>query len=293
MGYNLIQIITSFVRLIRLPNLVILVLTQSLVYATLPAPGCFEFTFDDRFYLMITATALLTAGGYAINDYFDTKIDVINKPQKVVLGKYMSRRAAMILHIMMTGFGVLIGFYLSWRLGFFNMAVATLLLLYSSTLKHRLMIGNLVIASLMGVVVLMVWLFDRGLHLDYVLFYSGFALLTGWIREIVKDMEDMEGDQYFGSKTVPIIFGLPRAKRIVILLAVTLLILLVGFVIYAWKSQNYLLAGYLVILIGSITLHFIQKMKQADRKADFSYLSQETKILILVGVLSMFFRCMV
>lgn len=293
MGYNLIQIITSFVRLIRLPNLVILVLTQSLVYATLPAPGCFEFTFDDRFYLMITATALLTAGGYAINDYFDTKIDVINKPQKVVLGKYMSRRAAMILHIMMTGFGVLIGFYLSWRLGFFNMAVATLLLLYSSTLKHRLIIGNLVIASLMGVVVLMVWLFDRGLHLDYVLFYSGFALLTGWIREIVKDMEDMEGDQYFGSKTVPIIFGLPRAKRIVILLAVTLLILLVGFVIYAWKSQNYLLAGYLVILIGSITLHFIQKMKQADRKADFSYLSQETKILILVGVLSMFFRCMV
>jgi len=263
------------------------------VYATLPSPGCFEFNFDDRFYLMIAATALLTAGGYAINDYFDTKIDVINKPQKVVLGKYVSRRAAMILHIIMTAIGVLIGFYLSWRLGFFNMAVATFLLLYSSTLKHRLIIGNLVIASLMGLVVFMVWLFDRGLHFNYVLFYSGFAFLTGWIREIVKDMEDMEGDQYFGSRTVPIVWGLPQAKRIVILLAITLLILLAGFVIYAWQIQNYVLAGYLLVFIGAITVHFIKKMTKADRKVHFSYLSQETKVLMVIGILSMFLRCIV
>jgi 4-hydroxybenzoate polyprenyltransferase len=281
----------SYLRLFRPVNLVVLVLTQTTVYLTLPERGCWAFAFDARFVMLLLSTLGLAAAGYVINDYYDAKIDLINKPDKTLLDTRISRRYAIILHILLNLMAVGVGFVLSPALGVFNAGVAGILHFYSSKLKHIFFIGNLVVAALLGLVVFVVWLFDRGLNFELVLFYSVFAGLIGLLREIVKDVEDREGDSLFGSRTIPLQLGVHGAKRVIKLLTAVFLAFLGAYVIAVYFYLNIWISLYLVVLVAGPTLFFMNQLQQADTKAKFHQLSQWLKGIMVTGLLSLFLVC--
>src|SRR5690606_10281975 len=111
---------------------------------------------DPNLYLLILSTVLLTASGYMINDYYDIKIDYINKPDEVVVGKTIKRRAVMFLHSITNISGIGIGFFLDFKIGLINFMAAFLLWLYSNSLKRLPFIGNVTVAFLTGLAIFLV-----------------------------------------------------------------------------------------------------------------------------------------
>ena len=281
----------NYLRLFRPLNLLILILTQATVYLTLPESGCFEFDLSGRFVALMLSTVCLAAAGYVINDYFDAKIDLINKPDRTVLDTQVSRRYAIAWHILLNLIGIATGFALSFKLGVFNTGVALALLLYSSTLKKYFFVGNLFVAALLGLVVFVVWLFDQGLNFELVLFYSFFAGLTGLLREIIKDIEDMEGDAQFGGRTVPLRLGVYGTKQLLNVFTGIFLAFLGFFVVAAYFEINSLIAGYLALTVAIPTFHFLWRLQMADTKAGFHWLSRELKLIMVSGLLSLFLVC--
>ena len=168
----------SFLKLIRLPNLLIVAGTQYLMrfaiigsilgFYNKSANGAFEFMLQMSeldFFILVLATVCLTAAGYVINDYFDTKTDSLNRPKTVIVGTKISRRSAMALHIVLNAVGVIGGFYASWKIGhpkfgFIFAIAAGILWYYSTTYKRQFLIGNLIVAILTAMVPLMVVLFE-------------------------------------------------------------------------------------------------------------------------------------
>ncbi|NJO93104.1 MAG: UbiA family prenyltransferase [Chloroflexia bacterium] len=126
--------------------------------------GEFDFVLqmsEFDFFILMLATVCLTAAGYVINDYFDTKTDSLNRPKTVIVGKSISRRSAMAIHIVLNAIGVIGGFYASWKVGhpkfgFIFVLAAGILWYYSTTYKRQFLVGNLIVSLLTAMVPLMV-----------------------------------------------------------------------------------------------------------------------------------------
>lgn len=235
-----------FLKLTRPLNLVIVAMTMYGI------AWYFEgvFTIDASlgiksltFFLLVLSTVMIAAAGNIINDYFDIKADLINKPDRVVIGKYVKRRVAILSHWMINFIAFSIAVYLSWRLQtywylFIHLLTINLLWYYSLRLKREFFIGNFLIAGLTAMVPLLVgyyylhirevnttqtldnnfYPFTEGTIANYTLLLtfaiSGFAFVMNLAREIIKDMEDVEGDKKLRAKTVPIVLGIPKTKWI-------------------------------------------------------------------------------
>lgn len=257
----------AFLRLIRFPNLLIIAFTQYMIRFCLLQPilklSGFELQMKEwEFALLVLATVFVSAGGYIINDYFDVRIDNINKPDENVIDKEVKRRVAMGAHAVLSVLGVLIGIFLSWKSHIlitggvlFTISVIALWF-YSTTFKYKFLTGNLVVSFLTGIVPFMVALFEipriilaYNTQLIQQLSKYGFAATTtilllcgaygifafalSLIREMIKDMEDVEGDKEYGCRTIPIVLGMKKAK----LILYPLIILTMAGVAY---GQNYL-----------------------------------------------------
>ena len=284
---NLSALIGLF-KAARVNNLLILVLTQLCAYTFLRSEPL-EASIDIELSLFVLATIMVAAGGYIINDYFDVKIDAINKPSNLVVGKTLPPRLAMIFHWILSGGSVVIAFFLDLKLGVLFIAISGLLWLYSSSLKRAFLIGNFAIALLMGLSVFAVYLFDAGLNFNWVVFYSVFAFYTGLIREILKDVEDMEGDRSFGCKTLPIVKGYPYTRKVLLGLTGFLGVLFIGSSIMFYQHDFRLLAFYFIVLCG-LTIHYMVNLNHADTKKEYKYLSRYLKVIMLAGILSMILK---
>lgn len=279
-------ILTGFARAARVHNLVVLALTQYLTAIFLvDIHGNWRgYAKDYELFLLIFSTTIIAAAGYLINDYYDVKIDFINKPDRVIVGKTIKRRIAMVAHTLLSVLGVAIGFYLSFRLGVVNLTAAFLLWLYSNQLKRLPLVGNLVIALLSGLAIWAVSVhFSQNQLLVYT--YATFAFAISLVREIIKDMEDMQGDESFGCKTLPILLGIPYTKLFLYFLS-ALFIFLLFFM--SGLIGNRILVVYFIILIIPIS-YFIFRLVYADTKKEFAFLSTYCKLLMLSGILSMLF----
>jgi len=310
----MIRKIVTILKLIRLPNLLIIILTQLLLrYGILRAflyndqagmmPGIIDFS------ILVAVTVLIAAGGYLINDYFDEDIDRINKPGDNKVGTEISRRTLMVIYSVLNTVSILAGFYLAFRIKSLNFGlifplVAILLWLYSSRYKRMLVRGNLVVAFLSALVVFIVWYFEF-LHLRlhpsdfsrvlpelketnlYFFGYGLFAFLVTLFREIIKDMEDVPGDQAYHRRTVPVVFGMNRARIVVtILVAVTVLFLANA----QWTFHNrgmMLVFWYFTGIIQLPLLFLVYKLYRAGSREDYHYLSNLCKLIMFAGVLSM------
>lgn len=271
----------SLLKLTRFGNLVIIGFAQYVTSAFLIG----RYTLHDVELLLLSAsTILIAAAGYIVNDYYDVKIDYINKPDRVVIGKNITRRFAILFHVIFSGLGILIGFYLSLSIGIVNIFSVFLLWLYSNNLKRQPFIGNLVVALLTGASVFLVDILYRT-HSSLVIIYALFAVFITLVREIIKDMEDLKGDNTFGCKTLPIIWGVRKTKVIIylILALFTISVVVLNNRFNVLPSQYYLL--FLFVPLG----WFVFRLYVADTKKDFSALSTLCKVIMLLGILSMTF----
>jgi 4-hydroxybenzoate polyprenyltransferase len=275
-----------FFRLFRFANLCLILLTQVLVYVCLRSDTPTVAIFDRSFLLFLLGTQLVSAAGYVINDYFDVKIDAINKPSRLVVGKYLKMRWAMMIHIVFNFTAIAIAFYLDWLLGFFFMLIAFLLWQYSVAWKRAFLIGNIVIALLLSMTLFSVYIFDQQLDLVLIGFYAVFAFFTGLIREILKDVEDMEGDRAFGCKTIPLVKGFRYTRTVLQGLTIVLLALLAFSVILFLFRGMMIYAVYFTVLLIVPSVYFYVKLGRSDKKRDYSVLSNLIKMIMLAGVLS-------
>lgn len=303
----------NFLKLIRVKNLAFIILIQVIVrYAILyPLLAIFNMdlvTGNLYFVLTVAATVFIAAGGYIINDYFDTRIDEINKPEEVIVGKTISRKTAMLLHQVLTGLGVIIGLLLSWKAQSFAIAVIFifipgLLWFYSSVYKRQFLIGNFIIALCSALVPLTIILFevyflrskygtefiDNGLIrliLHWGFLFSMFAFVTTLIRELIKDMEDEEGDRELECNTVPIVLG-PFWSKVIVLILTALLTgyMILKFIQYPACIENRFVLFYFFLAIVFPLFYFAISMYKAKRSHEFHQAGNLIKFVMFSGTM--------
>ena len=237
---------------------------------------------DWRLFILSTSTIVIAAAGYIINDYYDIKIDLINKPERVVIGKEVNRRFALLFHSLLSLTGVALGFILNWKIGAINFMSAFLLWWYSNDLKRQPFIGNFVVALLTGLSILLINVLFKVNH-PFVIVYAVFAFAITLLREVVKDIEDLKGDNKFGCRTLPIALGIRKTKIILYLLLFAFMATVFTISYHYLSMSVYYLLLFLIapcIVLGVV-------LARADAKNDFYLLSQLCKIIMLLGIGSM------
>ncbi|MET3541018.1 4-hydroxybenzoate polyprenyltransferase [Pontibacter aydingkolensis] len=230
------------------------------------------------------STVLIAAAGYIINDYYDVKIDAINKPGRLLIGRKIRRRRAMFAHLILSFIGVAGGLWLSVPVGLINLGAVLLLWGYSARLKKMLLIGNVVISLLSASMLLVVAVYANTLN-NITIGYALFALIISLIREIIKDMEDVKGDASFDCRTLPIVAGLRNTKLVLYPLIAIFQAFLIVVILH---SRTPLLHDvYMAILVLAPSIWLLLKLIRADRRRDFTFLSNLNKLIMLTGILSM------
>ncbi|MFT3680624.1 MAG: geranylgeranylglycerol-phosphate geranylgeranyltransferase [Ferruginibacter sp.] len=311
------KFLSAFFRLVRWPNLVFIILTQFLFYycIVLPSlPGAYfdlqKKLTDKVMWVLVAASVLIAAGGYIINDYFDINIDRVNKPDKMVVEKIIYRRWAMLLHIFITAAGLVLSLIVSLKTNYLilvaNIVCAVLLWYYSTTFKKKLLTGNIIIAALMAWTVMVIYFTSSGFFYismgrDYeihkamqriykfAVLYAGFAFIISLIREVVKDIEDMEGDAKYGCKTMPIVWGVPAAKVFAAVWMVVLIGALVILQFYVLQLRWWLSALYCALLLIAPLCWILNQFYKAQTTVQYHRISNMIKVVILLGILSMLF----
>ncbi len=312
----------AFLNLIRYKNLLIIVFTMCVVRYGIVYPMAaltplgnvvsVELQFPLLFFiLLVIATVSISAAGYIINDYFDVNADMMNKPEKVIIGKTIIRRKAMILHWIFNIVGIACGTIASIAIGYsyFSLIfvfIAGLLWFYSTTFSKEPFIGNVIVALLVAIVPLIAAVYEL-LPLNFMyknilaarfqsfapilmwcFGFSVFAFLYSLIREIVKDIEDLEGDAAYGRNTLPIAFGVRITKTIVLgMYAISLVALTVVLALYVSELFSYLYIS-LVLLVPTLFSTFM--FYKAQTAGEYHKVSTGLKVILVLGLLYVVLR---
>jgi 4-hydroxybenzoate polyprenyltransferase len=216
----------KFLQLIRYKNLLLIALMQLLIrFGYLEQVQIPLSLFYWQYTLLILSTVLIAAGGYVIKAIFDQESYQINNDTKVLIGTYISESAAYNLYAGLTITGVSCGFILANSIDHSNFAIlfvllATLLYFYASSLKQIALLGNLLIASILAFSIIIIGIFDifpntfeinqqqMSVAFSILLDYAKFAFMIILVREIIKDIQDIEGDKHQEMKTLPLVIGI-------------------------------------------------------------------------------------
>ena len=299
------KLIGAFFQLIRWQNLVFIALTQLLYYYCIYWP-LIHIDRTIQLFWLISASVLIAAAGYIINDYFDLNIDLINKPDKNVFVKRINRRWAIIWHFILSFAGIVITAIAvgieKWYLITANIGCVALLWVYSTSFKKRMLIGNVIISLLTSWTVLILFFaFTEPKH-AYTLInpvivrlfritflYAGFAFVISLMREAIKDMEDMEGDMRYGCKTLPIVAGTRSTKIYVTVWNIVLLGSVSVLQLYIMQFRWWFAILYCAVFILIPLVLLQQKLFNAFKPKEFRYLSNLSKLIMLTGIVSMIF----
>lgn len=309
------KLLIAFFRLIRWPNLLFIAITQFLFYYCIYVPLLLHFpTTADQFlfFILVISSVFIAAAGYIINDYFDIQIDIINRPERMVINRFIKRRWAIVWHLILSFIGIFLSFYISfatgeWLISLVNIFCVVILVLYSTTFKRKLLSGNLIIAALTAWVILVVYIFGgadvfsiRGWApqtpklnvrrlFKFLLLYASFAFVMTLIREVVKDLEDMEGDRKYRCTTMPIVWGVPASKVFTAVWITVCMAALAIVQLYAWQSGWWWAALYIVACTIFPLAVMLKKLYTATTSSHYHYLSNMVKLIMLAGILSMLF----
>lgn len=309
--------IIYFLKLIRWQNLVIIALTQYLMRYGIIEPLMYSLgqnagmifilqTSNLNFFILVLSTISIAAAGNVINDYFDLKIDRVNKPEKIIVGRHIKRRVAMVMHIILNALGLLLGAYVAYRTGMWKLALIHLfavmsLWFYSTHFKHNVFTGNLIIALLAAIIPLIVGLYEipqinyrYGIVLNefetsfnfisyWIIAYAVFAFLFTLAREITKDIADMEGDKNYGSYTLPIAYGINIARYI----SIGIYAIAFSLIVFAWiKFINDKTTLLYIILFIALPLGItVYKTLGAKNRKQFLSAAEWNKIASVAGIL--------
>ncbi len=308
--------IAGFFKLIRFQNLVMIALTQVLLRYCVLEKVFYSHGLEPEldnllFFLLVLSTVLIAAGGYVINDYFDVKTDTINHPGTVVVDRLIKRRWAIILHLVFTLGGVVLGMYTALKTGYLRLAIfhvvaAVLLWLYSTTFKRQLLSGNIVVALLTAAVIFMPFIYEMGVMqkinpgfiftyraavftaIKYAWIYASFAFITTLAREIIKDLEDYEGDLATGCNTMPIAWG-KRSARLTVFFLLVITAMLLMFVVYnTIRWQRYVFSVsviYILLLLIVPVMSLAVFVVRAENTRQYTRASLALKLIMLAGLM--------
>lgn len=276
----------GILKMVRWRNLLIIAMSQylSAIFLIGPSSAYQRYLGDLDLLLICMGTILIAAAGYIINDYYDVKIDYINKPGKVVVGSILKRRVAMFIHVSLNLLGIVAGLLVSFKIALINLLASVWLWGYSNQLKRMPFIGNMSVALLSGLAIAVI-----GIHYqpenNLIYIYALFAFFVSIIREIVKDIEDLKGDATFGCRTLPVVWGIRSTKSLIFFLIFLFALLLIE-MISEIKSRNIYIYFALMSIPATI---FVYRLWVADTIRQFRLLSSYLKLFMLLGVLSMVF----
>ena len=305
--------ITAFLQITRWQNLLFIAITQWLFYSCILVPSLAVANHHpqvSRYYLLliIIASVLIAGAGNIINDYFDLNIDKINKPDKQIVDKYIPRRWVIFLHLMLSLIGIMCSVYVGTRLNLFWLGMANsfcvmLLFIYSASLKKQFLIGNIVVSALTSWVILVLILPEyevlnktsiASLEAYYKvlrigILYASFSFIISVIREVIKDMEDIDGDRKNGCSTMPIVWGINATKVFVAVWLIVLIAVVLIAQIYVVRFKWWVSIAYAFVLIIAPLFYIFKKLITAQSTSDFHKLSSMVKWVMLNGILSMIF----
>lgn len=309
---------TAFLKLIRWKNVLVVALTMfAMKYAVIsPIYKCYGVEFGLSkigFMFLVAAAMFLMAAGNVINDYYDRKTDMINRPKKVLVGFSVRRRQVLFLHIVLSFFGIFCGFVASWYIGklwfgFLFIFIFILLWAYSAELKKKFFVGNLVVALLTSLIPLVVgiteyYAFERSISewtiseihavkisFQTIIGFAAFSFLFNLIREIIKDCEDYEGDIATGISSIPVMIGKKKTNYLISLLT----IVTIGLIVVIWQDYLSKLMFFKKDLISAFYIYAMIVFPSAivaisslwgTGKKKYSQLSKLTKFVMVTGIL--------
>jgi 4-hydroxybenzoate polyprenyltransferase len=295
----------NFLKLIRYQNLLLLAFMQLVFrFGFLKMQNIPLALNDWQYLLLVLSTVLIAAAGYVINNIFDQDTDLENKPNNLIVGRSISETSAYNIYAVLNVTGVAIGFYLSnviSKPGFASIfiLIAATLYIYATSLKQMLLVGNFVVALLLSFSVVIIGIFDlypaitsENQQIMAVLFsilldYAVFAFIINFLREIIKDLEDINGDSNQGMKTLPIVLGSKRTSKLVFALSFIPIISLLVYIKNYFMANNLQFAAlYSIVFVLAPLIYFSIKSWESKNKKHFHKLSILLKWILLFGILS-------
>ena len=316
----MISYLNNIFKIIRWKNLVIISLSQIFIkFFFIDFFIQKDQLLNENFVILLIVTILIAASGYIVNDIYDYNLDQINKPEKVVLGKFLKSRDAIIIYLMFNFLAIVLSIFLCMKIEQEIYILVFLLIiyclwLYSKKLKKYKTIGNILIAFFISLSILNVPLFsyknilsdDRFFVFLIISIFSVLAFLINVKREIIKDIEDIEGDKIHKVKSLPIIFGTKKSKLVTIIIGIILMFAissLITFQILILRSDllldvggnqfsnpqiwgaNYISIIYMFIIL--IMFFYVELLiLNATTKTNFTKASKLLKYLMLLSLLS-------
>lgn len=270
----------GFLSLIRIQNVLILACIQALVsYRFILHNNLLETT------ILIIGTSFIVAGGNIINDYYDLEIDKINKPHKTLFTDFFSSFSFLSIYTILNLAAILLASITSFNLMLFFIGVILALWLYSFFFKQKILIGNFIVAILSGLSLLSVGIYYH--QYDHILWlFSLFSFLMTLVRELIKDVEDVEGDQQGGCTTFPIVYGITKSKLLLYVYLLLINILLIYFLINQPFEWRFSIWGLVIIVLSIVLTLFISK---AEEYKDFAKISSFCKKMMIVGTFGIIF----
>jgi len=287
--------IKALLNLFRWKNILIIFGMQICAFLFLRVDFLGQWEELSRFVLYSLSSLFIAAAGYVINDYSDVKIDTINKPDKLIVNTLISGRLSLFIYFGFNIIGLVLAGLVSRDIFIIHLMITFWLWRYSVDLKYRLFWGNFLVSLMMGLSLFLMIVSLRNMDVIWICFYSIFAFLTGFIREIVKDIEDMRGDELNGCRTIPIVYGLAKAKIILYYLISVTITLLIYSVFYLLQNDNHIVRSvvFSVIIAGGLVYPLVltfRKIHFAQVSVDFYQVSKHLKWIMVIGILSMFCR---
>ncbi len=293
-----------YLAILRPNNILLTLFTQGVFMIAASRTSYFNIDWSNIIWpesLLIILTCCLTAaGGYIINDLFDVETDHVNRPNKRILKRDISHKAAIVYYIILTALGQICGYYAGLGIGLFASAIAVLLYFYSSDLKAMGLPGNSLIAFMSGSVI---YIASRGIHeinSAYFAEYAFLAFLLTMARELVKDAEDVEGDKEQGCETFPILHGTRKTNILsnVILALIVIFLVTAAYLLsiepfFNVKStieiQSFIYPAFLLLALVPMILKSMWMIGKANNKRDYKKISKWLKLTMLIGLISVLF----
>lgn len=292
-------------RLVRFPNLLVVGLTQWLIARQILGQAFQEENIAPvlsmtELGLLIFATICVTALGYVVNDISDYEIDLINKPDKIILGRLIERKYAYRLSYLLAGLSLAASLYLAVRLNemewiWLYPVFTGLLLAYPAGLKRNPIAGNLFVALACAATAGLIWLGERKSWqllsakgqeqtAQFITLFMLYAFIATWIREIVKDLEDKEGDERQGRRSLAIRWGDTAAKITTGVLSFILLLALMGICSLAVYQDLNIIGKLLIPALSLLIIYLNWCLRGAQASHDYHQLSQQWKYFLLGGL---------
>lgn len=273
--------ILSLFSVVRGYNIPIIILAQylSAIFILNPKARALDVILDLNLFLIVLASSLSIASGYIINNFYDAKKDLINRPNKSMLDRLVSQETKLHVYFALNILAVLLAFIVSWRAAVFFSAYIFLIWFYSHKLKKYPVIGNLTAALLAVLPFFGILMYFKNFY-EVIFAHATFLYLLILTRELIKDLETITGDLANNYRTIPVMFGERMSKRIITLLTFTTLIpvILLISVYDVGYMDIYFYVGMMVII------YFLIKLWQAETQPQYTHLHNILKLLIVTGV---------